>query len=78
MSCSSIDFLLTRKGIGNMLILVPGGVEECNYSMPYSCTIFLKNRYGFVNKALQHGSGHFCSRLGRRVPKVHQRRRKGF
>lgn len=55
MSCSSIDFLLTHKGTGNMLILIPGGLAECEYSIPGSNTLFLKRRTGFAYKALQHG-----------------------
>lgn len=55
MSRSSIDFLLTHKGTGNMLIVVPGSLAECEYSIPGSFTLFLKNRSGFVSKALQHG-----------------------
>ncbi|ELK15642.1 Acyl-CoA wax alcohol acyltransferase 2 [Pteropus alecto] len=55
-SCSSIDFLLTHKGTGNMLILIPGGLAECEYSIPGSNTLFLKKRTGFVYKALQHGA----------------------
>ncbi|XP_037368941.1 acyl-CoA wax alcohol acyltransferase 2 [Talpa occidentalis] len=54
-SNSSIDFLLTRRGTGNMLVVVAGGLHECKYSLPESTTLFLKNRKGFIRKALQHG-----------------------
>ncbi|XP_003471064.1 acyl-CoA wax alcohol acyltransferase 2 [Cavia porcellus] len=54
-SQSSINFLLTQKGKGNMLVVVVGGLAECRYSLPGSFTLVLKNRSGFVRMALQHG-----------------------
>uniref|UniRef100_A0A8C0W705 Acyltransferase n=1 Tax=Castor canadensis TaxID=51338 RepID=A0A8C0W705_CASCN len=54
-SQSSMDFLLTHKGTGNMLIVVVGGLAECRYSLPGSSTLVLKNRCGFVRMALHHG-----------------------
>lgn len=50
-----MDYLLTRKGTGNMLVVVVGGLAECRYSMPGSTTLVLKKRYGFVRMALRHG-----------------------
>ncbi|XP_048191333.1 acyl-CoA wax alcohol acyltransferase 2 [Perognathus longimembris pacificus] len=54
-SKSSMDFLLTHKGTGNMLIVVVGGLAECRYSFPGCFTLVLKKRCGFVRMALQHG-----------------------
>ncbi|XP_021536244.1 acyl-CoA wax alcohol acyltransferase 2 isoform X1 [Neomonachus schauinslandi] len=54
-SQASMDFLLTHKGTGNMLIVVVGGLAECKYSLPGSTTLVLKNRTGFVRVALHHG-----------------------
>ncbi|XP_040858184.1 acyl-CoA wax alcohol acyltransferase 2 [Ochotona curzoniae] len=54
-SQSSMDFLLTHKGTGNMLIVVVGGLAECRYSLPGSSTLVLKKRHGFVRTALRHG-----------------------
>ncbi|XP_043426155.1 acyl-CoA wax alcohol acyltransferase 2 isoform X1 [Prionailurus bengalensis] len=54
-SQSSMDFLLTHRGTGNMLIVVVGGLAECKYSLPGSTTLVLKNRTGFVRMALRHG-----------------------
>ncbi|CAO2623593.1 Acyl-CoA wax alcohol acyltransferase 2 [Lemmus lemmus] len=54
-SQSSIDFLLTQKDTGKMLVVVVGGLAECKHSMPGSTTLVLKNRYGFVRMALRHG-----------------------
>uniref|UniRef100_A0A8C6B904 Acyltransferase n=1 Tax=Monodon monoceros TaxID=40151 RepID=A0A8C6B904_MONMO len=48
-SQSSMDFLLTRRGTGNMLIVVVSGLAECRYSLPGSTTLVLKNRTSFVH-----------------------------
>lgn len=50
-----MDYLLTQKGTGKMLGVVVGGLAECSLSLPGCTTLFLKNRTGFVCKALQHG-----------------------
>ncbi|XP_045703468.1 acyl-CoA wax alcohol acyltransferase 2 [Phyllostomus hastatus] len=55
-SRASIDYLLTQKGTGNMLVVVVGGLPECMHSVPGSTTLFLKKRTGFIHKALQHGA----------------------
>uniref|UniRef100_A0A8C6B9Y1 Acyltransferase n=1 Tax=Monodon monoceros TaxID=40151 RepID=A0A8C6B9Y1_MONMO len=47
-SQSSMDFLLTRRGTGNMLIVVVSGLAECRYSLPGSTTLVLKNQRAFV------------------------------
>ncbi|XP_045365131.1 acyl-CoA wax alcohol acyltransferase 2 [Camelus bactrianus] len=54
-SQSSMDFLLTHRGTGNMLIVVVGGLSECRFSLPGSTTLVLKNRMGFIRMALRHG-----------------------
>lgn len=50
-----MDFLLTRRGTGNMLMVVVGGLAEGKYGLPGSTTLFLKSRTGFVRTALRHG-----------------------
>uniref|UniRef100_A0A6I8P841 Acyltransferase n=1 Tax=Ornithorhynchus anatinus TaxID=9258 RepID=A0A6I8P841_ORNAN len=50
----SIDYLLSR-GKGTMVVVVVGGLAECHYSLPGCSTLVLRNRRGFVRKALQHG-----------------------
>ncbi|KAG8508410.1 Acyl-CoA wax alcohol acyltransferase 2 [Galemys pyrenaicus] len=55
-SHSSMDFLLTHRGMGNMLVEVVGGLDDCKYSVPNSTTLFLKNWNGFILKALGHGA----------------------
>uniref|UniRef100_A0A8C9CGX2 Acyltransferase n=1 Tax=Phocoena sinus TaxID=42100 RepID=A0A8C9CGX2_PHOSS len=47
-SQSSVDFLLTRRGTGNTLIVVVSGLAECRYSLPGSTTLVLKDRTSFV------------------------------
>ncbi|XP_066106309.1 acyl-CoA wax alcohol acyltransferase 2 [Saccopteryx bilineata] len=54
-SQSSMDYLLSQKGTGKLLIVVVGGLPEIKYSLPGSTTLYLKSRTGFVRKALQHG-----------------------
>ncbi|XP_027947893.1 acyl-CoA wax alcohol acyltransferase 2 [Eumetopias jubatus] len=54
-SQASMDFVLTHKGTGNMLVVVVGGQAECRYGLPGSTTLVLKNRTGFVRMALRHG-----------------------
>nr|XP_025706891.1 acyl-CoA wax alcohol acyltransferase 2-like [Callorhinus ursinus] len=54
-SQASMDFVLTHKGTGNMLVVVVGGLAECRYGLPGSTTLVLKNRTGFVRMALRHG-----------------------
>ncbi|XP_029096022.1 acyl-CoA wax alcohol acyltransferase 2 [Monodon monoceros] len=56
-SQSSMDFLLTRRGTGNMLIVVVSGLAECRYSLPGSTTLVLKNRTSFVALIPAYASG---------------------
>jgi len=56
-SCSrqSIEYLLTRNGCGNAVVVVVGGASEALDARPGSFTLTLKNRRGFVRIAMQHG-----------------------
>lgn len=56
-SCSrqSIEYLLTRNGRGNAVVVVVGGASEALDARPGSFTLTLKNRRGFVRIAMQHG-----------------------
>ncbi|XP_076147226.1 diacylglycerol O-acyltransferase 2-like [Alosa pseudoharengus] len=52
----TIDFLLSRNGTGNAVIIAVGGAAESLNSSPGENHITLRNRKGFVRKALKHGA----------------------
>ena len=56
-SCSkrSIEYLLTRNGCGNAVVVLVGGANEALDARPGSLTLTLKQRKGFVRIAVQHG-----------------------
>ncbi len=58
-ACSreSIEWLLTRNGTGNAIVLVVGGATEALEARPGSFTLTIKQRKGFVRLALQNGYG---------------------
>lgn len=51
----SIEWLLTKEGKGNALILVIGGAAEALDAHPGIASLTLKRRKGFVRLALKHG-----------------------
>lgn len=53
----TIDFILSRNGTGNAVVIAVGGAAESLNSTPGVNQITLKNRKGFVRKALLHGYG---------------------
>ncbi|KAE8604398.1 hypothetical protein XENTR_v10014697 [Xenopus tropicalis] len=53
---SSIDYLLSHHGTGNAVVIVVGGSAEALHCNRQSHILTLKNRKGFVKKALIHGS----------------------
>ncbi|XP_067889180.1 diacylglycerol O-acyltransferase 2 isoform X3 [Heterodontus francisci] len=52
----AIDFLLSKSGTGNAVIIVIGGSAESLNCSPGSNVVTLKNRKGFVKMALQNGA----------------------
>jgi len=52
----SIDWLLTKQGRGNAIVIVPGGAEEALEARPGSHTIILRKRKGFVKMAIKYGA----------------------
>ncbi|CAI5460119.1 unnamed protein product [Closterium sp. Yama58-4] len=40
---------------GRPVILVPGGVQECLFMAPGKEVVFIRQRFGFIRLALQHG-----------------------
>uniref|UniRef100_A0A8P4KQS1 Acyltransferase n=1 Tax=Dicentrarchus labrax TaxID=13489 RepID=A0A8P4KQS1_DICLA len=53
---NSIDYLLSRNGTGNAVVIVVGGAAESLQCAPGMNSVTLKNRKGFVRLALQKGS----------------------
>lgn len=52
----SIEYMLTKKGTGNMAMIVVGGAEEALYARPGSYTLILKSRKGFIKRAICAGA----------------------
>jgi len=55
-SRESVEYLLTKNGIGNAVVIVVGGAEEALDSRPEIFKLTLKNRKGFVKMAIKTGS----------------------
>lgn len=54
-SRQSMNYLLNRKGGGNIAILIPGGAPEALDFCPGTYILQLKRRKGFIKVALQNG-----------------------
>ncbi|XP_066555631.1 diacylglycerol O-acyltransferase 2 [Amia ocellicauda] len=52
----TIDFILSRNGTGNAVVIVVGGAAESLDCAPGVNAVTLKNRKGFVKLALQQGA----------------------
>ncbi|KAM7235997.1 hypothetical protein CapIbe_013183 [Capra ibex] len=52
----SADHILSRKGGGNLLSIVVGGVQESLTARPGAYKLVLRNRKGFIRLALMHGA----------------------
>ncbi|XP_042560476.1 diacylglycerol O-acyltransferase 2-like isoform X2 [Clupea harengus] len=52
----TIDFILSRNGTGNAIVIAVGGAAESLNTTPGVNQVTLKNRKGFVRKALKHGA----------------------
>ena len=55
MSKESIEWILTKQGTGNAVIIVVGGAEEALFASPGNYTLKLKSRKGFVKMAIKTG-----------------------
>ncbi|GAB6029648.1 Diacylglycerol O-acyltransferase 2 [Chamberlinius hualienensis] len=55
-SKKSLEYILKKKGKGNLVILLVGGVDEVAESKPNEMTILLKKRKGFVKLAITTGA----------------------
>ena len=54
-SKESINYVFSKKGTGNVGIIVIGGAAEAMESYPKAATVVLKNRKGFVKVAIRNG-----------------------
>uniref|UniRef100_A0A803XYB6 Acyltransferase n=1 Tax=Meleagris gallopavo TaxID=9103 RepID=A0A803XYB6_MELGA len=52
----SIDYILSKNGSGNAIIIVVGGAAESLNCTPGKNSVTLRNRKGFVKLALRHGA----------------------
>ncbi|XP_054432158.1 2-acylglycerol O-acyltransferase 2 [Pteronotus mesoamericanus] len=52
----SADYILNRKGSGNLLGIIIGGAREALDARPGAYTLLLRNRKGFAKLALMHGA----------------------
>ncbi|EMP34283.1 Diacylglycerol O-acyltransferase 2 [Chelonia mydas] len=52
----SIDYILSKNGSGNAIVIVVGGAAESLNCTPGKNSVTLKNRKGFVKLALRHGA----------------------
>ncbi|KAI1281856.1 2-acylglycerol O-acyltransferase 1 [Halotydeus destructor] len=55
-SRESMEWLLTKEGTGNALMLIPGGMKELNTARPGTCCLYLARRKGFCRIALKYGA----------------------
>lgn len=55
MSKASIEWLLTKEGPGNAVVIVVGGALEALEANPGKFTLKLRSRKGFIKLALKHG-----------------------
>nr|XP_056714460.1 diacylglycerol O-acyltransferase 2 [Euleptes europaea] len=52
----SIDYILSKKGTGNAIVIVVGGAAESLNCVPGKNSVTLKNRKGFVKQAIRNGA----------------------
>lgn len=52
----SIQWLLTKEGVGNMVVLIPGGVQEMCFTEQKKFKLKLESRKGFIRLAMETGS----------------------
>ncbi|CAJ0928137.1 unnamed protein product, partial [Ranitomeya imitator] len=52
----TIDYILSKSGTGNAVVIVVGGAAESLDSRPGKNSVTIKKRKGFVKIAIQHGA----------------------
>ncbi|XP_072033299.1 2-acylglycerol O-acyltransferase 2-A-like [Amphiura filiformis] len=55
-SKDSVDYLLSKNGVGNAACLVIGGAREALDMEPGKHRVLLNRRKGFIRKAMEHGA----------------------
>ncbi|XP_060768515.1 2-acylglycerol O-acyltransferase 3b [Neoarius graeffei] len=55
-SKESLEYMLSRTGVGNAVVIIIGGAEESLASSPGVNTLVIKQRKGFVRLALENGA----------------------
>ncbi|XP_066514937.1 2-acylglycerol O-acyltransferase 3b [Hoplias malabaricus] len=55
-SKESLEYILSRGGAGNAVVIIIGGAEESLASSPGVNTVVMKHRKGFVRLALENGA----------------------
>uniref|UniRef100_A0A3B1JW60 Acyltransferase n=1 Tax=Astyanax mexicanus TaxID=7994 RepID=A0A3B1JW60_ASTMX len=55
-SKESLEYKLSRAGLGNALVIIIGGAEESLACSPGANTVVMKHRKGFVRLALENGA----------------------
>lgn len=55
-TADSISYVLSRKGGGRIVVIMPGGAAEAYFCKPGQYKLLLKKRKGFVRLALQNGT----------------------
>ncbi|KAG7314494.1 hypothetical protein KOW79_021797 [Hemibagrus wyckioides] len=55
-SKESLEYMLSRAGVGNAVVIIVGGAEESLASSPGVNTVVMKHRKGFVRLALENGA----------------------
>ncbi|XP_062844273.1 2-acylglycerol O-acyltransferase 3b [Trichomycterus rosablanca] len=52
----SLEYMLSKAGVGNAVVIIIGGAEESLASSPGVNTVVMKQRKGFVRLALENGA----------------------
>ncbi|XP_063063242.1 diacylglycerol O-acyltransferase 2-like isoform X2 [Engraulis encrasicolus] len=52
----TLDFLLSSNGVGVAVVIAVGGAAEALSTSPGSYRVTLRNRKGFIRKAIKHGA----------------------
>ncbi|KAG9338992.1 hypothetical protein JZ751_024390 [Albula glossodonta] len=74
----SLEFLLSRNGTGNVVVIVIGGAAESLASSPGVNTVVMRQRKGFVRLALEYGGWSYGLWVGGGVVMANGQEETGF